>query len=121
MNEIDFPLTRTELLARGYLVDVTPVAKVVGITIPIDVSFTLFDHYLANPAADVDPFTNVRNTLTALRDRVLHEDPDGDLHFTMIYPMGGKLVTVALVAVLSQHDDGQIGTVYLAGDLADED
>ncbi len=36
MNEIAFPLTRTELLARGYLVDVTPVAEVAGVAIPID-------------------------------------------------------------------------------------
>ena len=62
MNEIGFPLTRSELLSRGYLVNVWPMAELVGITIAMDVSFTLF-----------------------------HDNPDGDLHFTMNYPIGGRV------------------------------
>jgi len=110
MHEADMPMSRKELVRRGYFYDVSPVAEQLGILIPIDVTFTLFEDYLANPDSDVGPLTNIRNNNPADRSR-----------FTMVYPIAGGLQTVEIIAILATHQEGDVGSLFLASDVDEEE
>ena len=101
LPDVAYPTTRGELLNRGYLIDVSAFAERLGIILPVDVSLQLFADYLKHPWADVGVTQNIMNTLQVLQERILYEDAEDLVRFTMVYPIAGDYATVPLLGSLS--------------------
>jgi hypothetical protein len=113
-------LTRAQLLREGTLIDVSTLAAQVGFSVPIDVSVTLYEDYLAHEGADIPTERNILDTLEVLQDHVERNPMNGRIHFTMFYPIAGSFEMVPIIATLSDHGEGLSGTLYEASDLADD-
>ncbi len=120
MNYIAPVLTRSQLLHEGILIDVSEFAAQVGFDVPIDVSVTLYDDYLAHPLTDISSARNILNTLSVLRDDVARNPMSGRIHFSMIYLIAGRFEIVPIIATMADHGEGLSGTLYKESDLSED-
>lgn len=111
-----YPTTRGELLDRGYLVDVSPYAERLGIILPVDVSLQLFADYMNHPRADIGLSQNIMNTLQVLQERILYEDAEDVVRFTMVYPIAGDYASIAVLGILVGTTEGAAEALYLRAD-----
>jgi len=118
LPDVAYPTTRGELLNRGYLIDVSAFAERLGIILPVDVSLHLFADYMKHPWADVGVTQNILNTLQVLQERILYEDAEDLVRFTMVYPIAGDYATVPVLGILVGNGEGSAEALYLRADPA---
>lgn len=115
-KEIRF--TRKDLIEQGYLVDVTDFAERMGITVPVAVTFTLWQDYISPPERSISTSENIVNTLHALRTNILAGQTENIVEFDMMYPVDHGVTKANIIAKLAPDNDGIYGgTLYLKSDV----